>query len=69
MLSWFKFYKELKFLHYSKTLLEKPFQTFYYSLKNSFEEIEFQNTILFLFKYYASTFAKENILQNDLYQI
>jgi hypothetical protein len=30
---------------YLKDLLEKLFQTFYYSLKNSFEKIEFQNTI------------------------
>jgi hypothetical protein len=30
------------FLLYSKALLEKPFQTFYYSLKNYFEKIESQ---------------------------
>jgi hypothetical protein len=31
-----KFHKELKLLLYSKALLEKPFQTFYYSLKKPF---------------------------------
>jgi hypothetical protein len=30
--------------------LEKLFQTFYHFLKNSFEKIEFQNTILYLLK-------------------
>jgi hypothetical protein len=34
-----------------KALLGKPFQTFYYySLKNLFEKIRFQNTILYLIK-------------------
>jgi hypothetical protein len=51
------FHRELKLLIYLKALLEKPFQTFYYSLKNSIEKIRFQNTILF--KPYASIFAKE----------
>jgi hypothetical protein len=37
-------------LIYLKALLEKPFQTLFYSLKNSFEKIRFQNTILNLFK-------------------
>jgi hypothetical protein len=44
---------------YLKDLLEKLFQTFYYSLKYSFEKIECQNTILHLLKSYASSFAKE----------
>jgi hypothetical protein len=38
------------FCAYLKDLLEKVFQTFYYSLKNYFAKIEFQNTILYLFK-------------------
>jgi hypothetical protein len=46
-------------LLYPKTLLEKPFQTFYYSLKNYFEEIESQNINLLLAKTYANSFAKE----------
>jgi hypothetical protein len=46
-------------LNYLKALLEKPIQTFYYSLKNSIEKIRFQNTILFLFKSYASIFARK----------
>jgi hypothetical protein len=54
------------FLIYLKALLEKTFQTFYYSLKNSFEKIRFQNTILYLFKSYASIFAKE-ILYKMIY--
>jgi hypothetical protein len=45
---------------YIKDLLEKLFQTFI-PLQNSFEEIEFQNTILKLYQTYASLFAKENI--------
>jgi hypothetical protein len=35
-------------LLYSKALLEKPFQTFYYFLKNLFEKIESQNINLHL---------------------
>jgi hypothetical protein len=46
-------------LLYSKALLEKPFQTFYYSLKNYFEKIESQNINLLLAKTYANSFAKE----------
>jgi hypothetical protein len=54
-----------------KALLGKPFQTFhYYSLKNLFEKIRIQNTILYLInpmcnQTYASLFAKE-IYTNDL---
>jgi hypothetical protein len=59
-LSGLKFHRELKLLVYLKALLEKPFQTFYYFLKNSFEKIRFQNTLLCYFKSYASILAKEN---------
>jgi hypothetical protein len=46
-----KFHRELKLFDLFKNALsEKPFQTFYYSLKNSIEKIRFQNTILYLFK-------------------
>jgi hypothetical protein len=55
-------------LIYLKALLEKPIQTFYYSLKNSIEKIRFQNTILFLFKSYASIFARK-YFTNGLCQI
>jgi hypothetical protein len=58
-----KFHKELKLLFYLRELLEKPFQYFYYSLKKLFEEKEFQNTILLLFKSYANNICKGNILQ------
>jgi hypothetical protein len=57
----------IKLFDLFRNLIRKPFQTFFYSLKNSFEKIRFQNTILYLFKHYASIFANENILQNDLY--
>jgi hypothetical protein len=46
-------------LHYSKALLEKPFQTFYYFLKNHFEKVESQNINLHLPKTYANSYAKE----------
>jgi hypothetical protein len=46
-------------LLYSKALLEKPFQTFYYSLKNLFEENRISNINLHLPKTYANSFAKE----------
>jgi hypothetical protein len=46
-------------LLYSKALLEKPVQTFYYSLKNYFEKIESQNINLLLAKTYANSFSKE----------
>jgi hypothetical protein len=55
-----KFHKDLKLLSYFKALLEKPFQTFYYSLKNSFEKIRFQILFCVIFKSYASILAKEN---------
>jgi hypothetical protein len=46
----FPFYKRVSYEYpLFKCLLEKLFQTFYYSLKNCFEKIEFQNTILYLF--------------------
>jgi hypothetical protein len=55
-----KFDRELKLFVLFKSLIrKKPFLTFYYSLKNSFEKIRFQNTILCLFKTYASIFARE----------
>jgi hypothetical protein len=43
-----------------KSIITKPFQTFYYFLKNSFEKIRFQNTILCYFKSYASILEKKN---------
>jgi hypothetical protein len=46
-------------LLYSKALLEKPFQTFHYFLKNLFEKIESQNINLHLPKSYANSFAKK----------
>jgi hypothetical protein len=46
-------------LLYSKALLEKAFQTFYYFLKNLFEKTESQNNNLHLPKTYANSFAKE----------
>jgi hypothetical protein len=48
---------------YLKALLEKLFQTFYYSLKNSFEKIEFQNNILYLFK------PMQTILQRNIFKM
>jgi hypothetical protein len=44
-----------------KSLLEKLFQILYQSLKDSFEEIEFQNTTLKLYETNASLFAKVNV--------
>jgi hypothetical protein len=64
-----KFHKELKLLIYLKALVEKPFQTFYYPLKNSFEEIEFQNTIIAFIQILYKHTCKGNILQNDLQSI
>jgi hypothetical protein len=56
-----KFHRELKLFDlFKKALSEKPFQTFYYFLKNSFERISFQIPILCYFKSYASILAKEN---------
>jgi hypothetical protein len=46
-------------LTYFKALLEKPFQTFYYSLKKYFEKIESQNINLHLPKTNANSFSKE----------
>jgi hypothetical protein len=45
-------------LLYLKASFEKPFQTFYYSLKNLFEKIESQNINLHLPKTKANSFAK-----------
>jgi hypothetical protein len=51
------------FLIYLKTLLEKkPFQTFYYSLKDSFEKIRFQNTILYPMQAYLQRKYLQNVL-------
>jgi hypothetical protein len=58
-LSGFKISQRIKILIDLKTLLEKPFKTFYYSLKNLFEKIESQNIKLHLCKTYANSFAKE----------
>jgi hypothetical protein len=53
-----KFHKELKLFDFLQALLEKPFQTFYYSLKNSFEETRFQNANVNYFKIYVSFFLQ-----------
>jgi hypothetical protein len=53
------------FLIYLKASFEKPFQTFYYSLKNSIDKIRFQNTILYLFKP-MQTYLQRKWFQNDL---
>jgi hypothetical protein len=53
----------INFFLYSKALLEKPFQTFYYSLKNNFEKIESQNINLLLAKTYANSFAKAILIK------
>jgi hypothetical protein len=60
-----KFHRELKLLSYLKDLLEKLYQTFFYSLKNSFEKIKFQNTILYLFKP-MQAYLQRKYLQNVL---
>jgi hypothetical protein len=44
-----------------KSLLEKLLQILYQALKDSFEEIEFQNTTLKLYETNASLFAKVNV--------
>jgi hypothetical protein len=44
---------------YLKDLLENYFKLSIISLKNSYEKIDFQNTILHLFKSYASLFPGE----------
>jgi hypothetical protein len=54
-----KFHKELKLFALFKNLIRKPFQTFFYSLKNLFEKIVSQNINLHLPKTYANSFAKE----------
>jgi hypothetical protein len=54
-----KFHKELKLFALFKNHIRKPFQTFFYSLKNLFEKIESQNINLRLPKTYANSFAKE----------
>jgi hypothetical protein len=56
----------IKIFDLFKSLIRKPFQTFYCSLRNSFEKTRFQNTILDYFKSYASIFAKE-ILYKIIY--
>jgi hypothetical protein len=50
------------FLNYLKALLEKPIQTFYYSLKNSIEKIRFQNTILYPMQVYLQMKYVQNVL-------
>jgi meiotically up-regulated gene 157 (Mug157) protein len=50
---------ELKLFALFKNLIRKPFQTFFYPLKNLFEKMESQNIKLHLPKTYANSFAKE----------
>jgi hypothetical protein len=49
-------------------LVRKTISTFYYSLENSLRKMEFQNTTLLSYKFYASLFAKE-LFSKTMYKV
>jgi hypothetical protein len=55
------------FLSLNKSFIKKLFQNFLLFLEELFEEIELQNTTLYLFKPTQAIFQRE-YLQNDIYK-